>query len=596
MCGITGIFQKNKVQKEVIQNMTQSLAHRGPDDEGIFVRKNVALGHRRLSIIDLSAAGHQPMFNEDKTMAVVFNGEIYNFPQIKKDLLKKGHQFSSHTDTEVILHAFEEYGEDCVKRFNGMWAFALYDFKKNIVFISRDRYGIKPLYYLLDDEKFIFASEIKALLQYPGVKAKLNFSAANEYFTFQNICSNQTLFEGVFLLEAAHNLTFDGQNLKKWRYWDADFSKKDYSQEEWEQKLIKILENSIHRHLLSDVPVGILLSGGMDSGTIAYFAKDKLEKMMTFTGGFDFTQAVTTEAFLDERAEAEKMARLYSAEHYEDVLFPQSPKQVIKDLVWHLEDLRLGMSYPQYYLAKLSSRFVKVALSGTGGDEVFGGYPWRYDIIKNAKNDASFDGLYYDYWSRLVKDNEKKSFFSDYALKKMDLAQPFDAYRNLIAPMDGQKPIDKAMYFEQKTFLHGFLIVEDKLFMAHSMEVRVPYTDLELAKLLNAMPDLLKFNREYGKYFFRKSMSKYLPKEIVWKKKTGFTPPERTWYQQGRMDFVRETILGERALTRGYFKPEFLKQVWRESVTGKKDQRLLLWSLLCFEWWNRLFIDGESHD
>ncbi|OGD56668.1 hypothetical protein A2V71_03585 [Candidatus Berkelbacteria bacterium RBG_13_40_8] len=348
--------------------------------------------------------------------------------------------------------------------------------------------------------------------------------------------------------------------------------------------------------MISDVPVGILLSGGMDSGTISYFASKELPNMMTFTGGFDFTKAVATESFLDERAEAEKIARLFSAEHYEDVLYPESPNLVIKNLVWHLEDLRLGMSYPQYFLAKLSSRFVKVALSGTGGDEIFGGYPWRYAPIASLTKQDEFDKTYYNYWSRLVKDDEKKDFFSQKSLKKMDLSRPFKEYRHLISPMDGQKPIDKAMYFEQKTFLHGFLIVEDKLFMAHSMEVRVPYTDLELAKLLNAMPDKMKFRGNTGKYFFRKTMSKFLPKEIAYKKKTGFTPPERTWYQQGRMDYVRETILGKRSLARDYFEPEFLKKTWHESITGKKDQRLLLWSLFCFEWWNRIFLDGERKD
>lgn len=596
MCGITGIVNLNKkrVSPDVIKDMTQAISHRGPDDEGIYIDGNIALGQRRLAIIDLSSAGHQPMFNEDKSIALVFNGEIYNFESIKQMLEKRGHKFFSHSDTEVIIHAYEEYGEACVEKFNGMWAFAIYDQRKKKIFISRDRYGIKPLYYLFDHEKFIFASEIKALLRYPGVKTKLDFEALNEYFTFQNLCSDLTLFVGIYLLPAAHNLFFDGQNLKKERYWDANFTKIEYSPEEWENKLVKTLKESISRHLIADVPVGVLLSGGMDSGTISYFASKKVPHMVTFTGGFDFTKAVETEAFLDERGEAEKIARLFSQEHYEDLLYPESPGLVIRDLIWHLEDLRLGMSYPQFYLAKLSSKFVKVALSGTGGDEILGGYPWRYDIIKNVKNPAQFDDLYYNYWSRLVKDNQKDQFFSKNILKKIDLERPFQEYRKLISAADNFRPVDKAMYFEQKTFLHGFLIVEDKLFMAHSMEVRVPYTDLEMAKLLNSMPDKLKFNRRWGKYFFRKVMSKFLPKETVFKKKTGFTPPERTWYQQGRMNYIKDTILGKQALSRGYFQREYIEKIWQESISGRKDQRLLLWSLYSFEWWCRIFLDGEG--
>jgi len=593
MCGLVGIFQKKPVDKKVLQDMTRVMTHRGPDDEGIVIYKNVGLGHRRLSIIDLSAAGHQPMFNEDKTLAIVFNGEIYNFQDIKKKLQKK-HRFCSHSDTEVITHAYEEWGKDCVKRFNGMWAFVIYDKKKKSFFVSRDRLGIRPLYYYFDKEKFICASEIKAILKYPGIKAELNFNALNEYFTFQNIFSSETLFKHIFLLEAGHNLYLKEGKLENQQYWDASFVKRDLNMSQWKEKIFETIKNSVWRHLIADVPVGTLLSGGMDSSTIAYFAAQKNPKFFTFSGGFDLEKAVEREAGLDERKYAEIVARKVSSEHYENVLHPTSVKLAMPKLIWHLEDLRLAMCYPQYYIAKLASKFVKVALSGTGGDEIFGGYPWRYKLIEGVKDQDEFDQKQYGYWSRLLKDNEKENFFSQTALAKMSMDRPFQEYRKIISPADGQNPVDKAIYFEQKTFLHGFFIVEDKMFMAHSIEGRVPMTDFELVKLINSMPAKYKYTHDTGKMLFRKTMNKYLPREITTKKKTGFTPPDETWYRYQLNDYLRETILGKRALSRGYFNQKYLEKVFHEHEKGKKDHRLLIWSLLSFEWWNRIFLEGEG--
>jgi len=591
MCGLVGVYQKKEVDEKIIRRMTRIIAHRGPDDEGIYIDGNVGLGHRRLSILDLTSAGHQPMFNEDKSLTIVFNGEIYNYQEVKKKFRQK-HRFHSTSDTEMILHAYEEWGMDCVKHFNGMWAFVIYDQKNKSIFVSRDRLGIKPLYYYHDSEKFICASEIKAILEFPGIKAKLNYNALNEYFTFQNILSDQTLFYGINLLEAGHNIVYDGK-LTKFQYWDASFEKKDYSASVWQEKLLKTLRDSVWRHLISDVPVGTLLSGGMDSTTIALFAAQKNPKFMTFTGGFDLVGAEGREANLDERKEAEIVARIVSSEHYETVLHPVNVSAAMPKLIWHLEDLRLGMSYPQYYISCLASKFVKVCLSGTGGDEIFGGYPWRYRLIEKAKNQDDFDKAQYNYWSRLVKDTQKEKFFSQTALENIDLDKPFDEYRKVIAPAIGQNPVDQAIYFEQKTFLHGFYIVEDKMFMAHALEGRVPMADFELVKLVNAMPAKFKYKDDLGKLLFRKTMNKYLPKEITTKRKTGFTPPESAWYKNQLKEYIHETILGKRALSRGIFKKEFLEQIWKEHLKGE-DRRLILWSLLSFEWWNRIFLEGEG--
>lgn len=594
MCGLVGIFQKKPLSKNILKSMTEVIKHRGPDDEGILLNRNIGLGHRRLAIIDLSPLGHQPMFNEDKTIAIVFNGEIYNFGKIKRDLLKKKHRFRSSSDTEVIIHAYEEWGPECVNKFNGMWAFVIYDKKNKSFFVSRDRLGIKPLYYYIDKEKLICASEIKAILKYPGIKAELNPNALNEYFTFQNILSNETLFKNIYLLEAGHNLFYKDGKLENVKYYDADFQKKDLTTKEWKEKLFETLKESVWRHLISDVPVGTLLSGGMDSTTISFFASQKNPRFMTFSGGFDLKNAVKRESSLDERKYAEIVARMVSSEHYENVLHPINVKLSMPKIIWHLEDLRLGMCYPQYYIAKLASKFVKVALSGTGGDEIFGGYPWRYKLISKTKTKEDFDLNQYNYWSRLVKDSQKTKFFSDSILKKIDLGKPFNEYRNTISPADEQDPIDKAIYFEQKTFLHGFFIVEDKMMMAHSIEGRVPMTDFELIKLVNSLPSKYKYKNDLGKILFRKTMNKYLPREITTKKKTGFTPPDETWYRYQLNQYLREIILGKRALNRGHFRQEYLQRIFSEHESGKFDHRLILWSLLSFEWWNRIFLEGEG--
>ncbi len=596
MCGLVGVFQKKPIKKEVLERMTRVIRHRGPDDEGFWIdpaTKNIGLGHRRLAIIDLTASGHQPMFNENKNLVIVFNGEIYNFQEVKRKFRQK-HRFISNSDTEVILHAYEEWGENCVNYFNGMWVFCIYDQNKKSFFISRDRLGIKPLYYYFDEKTLIFASEIKAILKYPGIKAELNFNALGEYFTFQNILSHETLFKNINLLEAGHNLYFRDGKLENKSYWKAEFNKKEFTPIQWQEKLVKNLQASVWRHLIADVPVGTLLSGGMDSTTIAYFAAQRNPKFFTFTGGFDLEGAEGMEASLDERHEAEIVARKVSAEHYENVLHPINVKLAMPKLIWHLEDLRLGMCYPQYYISKLASKFVKVALSGTGGDEIFGGYPWRYQLIEKAKNPAEFDAKQYDYWSRLVKDSQKKTFFSHKTLDKIDLKRPFEEYQQIIAPVSDQNPIDKAIYFEQKTFLHGFFIVEDKMSMAHSLEIRVPMTDIELVKLVNSLPPKYKYQNNLGKVLFRKTMNKFLPKEVTTKRKTGFTPPEGTWYRKQLKEYVSEIILGQRARARNYFNPESLKEIFSAHLRGKKDYRLLLWSLLCFEWWNRIFLEGEG--
>lgn len=594
MCGIVGIYQSKKVDAKVLDRMTDSLAHRGPDDRGIFVDNNVGLGHRRLAILDLTSAGHQPMASADGRYVISYNGEVYNFVSIKKILQKKGYRFKSTSDTEVVLAAYEEWGEKSLDKFNGMWAFIVYDCKEKKLFACRDRLGIKPLYYYFDKKTLILASEIKAILEYPGVKVKVDPAALNEYFTFQNIYSDHTLFSGIKLLPSASSLTFDGQALEIKTWWDVPLKKEKLSVNEWEKKLRSALLKSVERHLISDVEIGSYLSGGMDSATISTLAARSNANLKTFTGGFDISTATGIEATFDERQNAEEIARTCTSEHYEVVMHSTSMAKVFPKLIWHLEDLRVGMCYPNYLISGLVSKFVKVVLSGAAGDELFGGYPWRYQIVKKAKNLEEFDQIYYDHWSRLIKDKEKPEFFAPAFARKIDFNRPFQEYRQIMAKVDALNPIEKALYFEIKTFLHGLLLIEDKVSMAHSIEVRVPFTDLDVLNLACSIPQELKIQGETGKMILRRVMKKILPPTISEKKKQGFSPPQGSWYRDESLKYVKEILLNRKTLGRGFFQPAYIKKIINEHTSGQKNHRLLIWSLLSFEWWCRIFLDGEG--
>lgn len=594
MCGIVGIYQKNKIQPKVLDKMTDILAHRGPDDRGVFIDNHVGLGQRRLAILDLSPLGHQPMISMNNRFVISFNGEIYNFLELKKQLYSRGYKFKSTSDTEVILAAYEEWGTKCLEKFNGMWAFIIYDRKKKKIFASRDRLGIKPLYYSFHNGILLMASEIKAILEYPGIKVKVDPQALNEYFTFQNIYSDKTLFYGIKLLPAANYLEFDGISLNIYEWWDIPTKKKKLSRKEWEGKLLKTFKQAVKNHMISDVEIGSYLSGGMDSASITTLASQYSDYIKTFTGGFDLTTARGIEATFDEREKAEKVAQQILSEHYELVMHSDSMAKVFPKLIWHLEDLRVGMCYPNYLISGLVGKFVKVVLSGAGGDELFGGYPWRYKVVKNTKNIIDFDKKYYNYWSRLIKDKYKSKFYTKIYAKNINFDDTFDQYRKVISKVDNLNSVEKALYFELKTFLHGLFVVEDKVSMAHSIEVRVPFLDTDLMNLAFSMPSNLKFTGDSGKKILRKVMKQILPKGLSDRKKQGFSPPEGSWYRDESLPYVKEVLLDRRTLRRGYVKPEFIKNVITDHVSGKVNNRLIIWSLLSFEWWCRIFLDKEK--
>jgi len=578
--------------------MAGSIRHRGPDDSGIYADGTVGLANVRLAVIDTSAAGHQPMSSQDGRYVIVYNGELYNYRELAAELEESGYSFDSRTDTEVVLRAFERWGPACLDRFNGMFAFAVWDSRERELFVARDRFGIKPLYHTSIGGAFAFASEVKALIR-AGYRTQVSPAGLAEYFTFQNILSDATLFEGVWMLPAGHFLQIreDADTARFTRYWDLDFQPDEaVSAQEWIVAVREAFERAVTRQLVSDVPIGSYLSGGLDSSSIARVASRSIPRLMTFTGGFDMESVTGFEIVFDERADAETIARLGPTEHYTMVMHAGDMAWVLPELVWHLEDLRVGMAYQNHYIARLASKFVKVTLAGTGGDELFAGYPWRYRLVEDVHDPAEFERRHYGYWTRLVADSDKQEFFSPEAWGAMQPAAPLEAYRTAIAPAAHLDPATRAVYFEAKTFLHGLLVVEDRVSMANSLEARVPFLDNELVELALRIPVHLQYDASSGKRILREAMRGLLPEEVLARPKQGFSPPDQSWYRGPTMEYIKSVLLAPRATSRGYFRADWIERMLAEHSAGRANHRLLIWSLLCFEWWNRLFIDGEQPD
>jgi asparagine synthase (glutamine-hydrolysing) len=628
MCGLAGIFNVDgrPVSVNVLKRMTDAVRHRGPDGEGFWTGSFVGLGHRRLSIIDLSPLGHQPMQTGDGQVVLVFNGEIYNYQELRVELESRGHAFRSQTDTEVLLNAYREWGAGCVPKLNGMFAFAVWDAARHRLFIARDRYGVKPLYYRYRNGVLAFGSEIKSILRHPDVSVGVDLCALNEYFSFQNVFTDRTLFDGVKLLPPAHTLSLtlgDSASLRVERYWDYDFCEDEGpSEEEYVEELGRLFDQAVNRQLVGDVEVGSYLSGGMDSGAVTSIAAQNFPNLKTFTGGFDLSSASGLELGFDERRKAEFLSARYKTEHYEVVLKAGDMERVMPQLVWHLEDLRVGQSYPNYYVSRLASRFVKVVLSGAGGDELFAGYPWRYyRAVVNDGLDAYAD-KYYRYWQRLIPDDAKPAFFTPEVNAAAAAHSTRDVFRAVIDAHQwtGGSPaeyVNRSLYFEIKTFLHGLLVVEDKLSMAHSVETRVPFLDNDLVDFALRVPvryklrnlaEVARLNENEpgpkteryfnetgdGKLLLRKALARHVPRDYADGAKQGFSAPDASWFKGESIDYIRTLLGSRRARIYDYIQPETAQLFLGEHFTGQKNHRLLIWSLLCFEWWCRTFLDGDS--
>lgn len=625
MCGITGIFNLNgePVSPVILRKMTDAIRHRGPDGEGFYTDNFIGLGHRRLAIIDLSPSGHQPMLTPDGRYALIFNGELYNFQELRVELESKGHQFHSRSDSEVVLHAYAEWREKALDRFNAMYAFAIWDRDKRELFLARDRFGVKPLYYALFGNMLLFGSEVKAILQHPSVKTELDKNALLEYFTFQNIFSERTLFTGIHLLPAGTYLRvpLEAKELPApVRYWDFAFREPDSPKDEREylEELDRLLRQAVIRQLISDVDVGAYLSGGMDSGAITAIAGAQLPYMKSFTCGFDLHSASGIEISFDERAKAEMMSYRFKTEHYEMVLKAGDMERVMPKLAWHIEEPRLGQCYPNYYAAQLAGKFVKVCLSGGGGDEIFGGYPWRYyRAVVNANFEEYID-KYYQYWQRLIPGSAVQNVFKPIWVDLKHVPTK-DIFRGVFATHSERldRPedyVNHSLYFESKTFLHGLLVIEDKMSMAHGLETRVPFLDNDLVDFAMRLPVKMKLanlgevvrlnenepaqkSEKYfqrtrdGKLALRKVMSRYIPEEITQADKQGFSAPDASWFKGESIEYVRREILDPRARIYQFMDYPSVHSLVDEHLSGSQNRRLLIWSLLSFEWWLKSFLN-----
>jgi asparagine synthase (glutamine-hydrolysing) len=620
MCGVAGIFNLSgePVSPVLLRRMTDEVVHRGPDGEGFFIDSFIGLGHRRLSIIDLSPAGHQPMISRDGQIVLTYNGEVYNFQELRLELESLGHQFRSKTDSEVVLNAWAEWGKDCVGRFNGMFAFAVWDKREQALFLVRDRYGIKPLYYTYSGQSFLFGSEQKAILCHPAVKRDLDRECLLEYFTFQNIFTDRTLLKGIRLLPAASiaKIELGGNGVPViHRYWDFCFHEPNEQVDirEYREELDRLMRQAVSRQLISDVELGAYLSGGMDSGTLTALAARELPYIKTFTCGFDLSSASGIELGFDERTKAEAMSACFKTEHYEMVLKAGDMERCLPKVTWHIEEPRVGQSYPNYYAAQLASKFVKVVLSGAGGDELFGGYPWRYYHATTCENFEDYIDQYYRYWQRLIPNKVIAKVFAPIWNDVKDVWTR-DIFRDVFLSHDNQlnRPedyINHSLYFEAKTFLHGLFVIEDKLSMAHSLETRVPFMDNDLVDFAMSCPVNLKLNNisqierinenelqekkrvqsfqktRDGKQILRDVMSRYIPKDIAYAGKQGFSAPDASWFKGESIEFVKQMLMNDHARIYNWLDRKIVHNLINEHLTGRKNRRLLVWSLLNVEYW-----------
>jgi asparagine synthase (glutamine-hydrolysing) len=616
MCGIAGVLHRDgrPASPVIVKAMTDIISHRGPDGEGHYCDGPVGLGHRRLSIIDLTDAARQPMETPDGRYVITYNGEIYNFRELKAQLSARGHRFHSSGDSEVLLTAFAEWGLGALERLNGMFAFGIWDAKERRLTIARDRFGVKPVYYTSVDGAFLFASEIKAFRGFPGFAARMDVGGLAEYLTFQNFFTDKTLFQGVRLLPAGCYVQIEVGKAppEVKRYWDFHFQEPggEVNEADTLDELDFLFRQAVSRQMISDVDVGSYLSGGMDSGSVTALAAAQLPFMRTFTVGFDLNSASGVELGYDERSKAEHMSYLFKTEHYEMVLKAGDMERALPRLAWHLEEPRVGQSYPNYYAAKLASKFVKVVLSGTGGDELFAGYPWRYSRAVVNDDFEHYVQKYFGFWQRLVPSDVLPQLMGP-VWGQASETSPMDIFRDvfqdhahtLTRPEDY---INHSLYFEAKTFLNGLLVVDDKLAMAHGLEGRVPFLDNDLVDFAMRLPARMKLGnltevvrlnenepggkaQRYfektrdGKLILRQMMARHIPNQVAEREKQGFSAPDASWFKGESIDYVRRRLLNDRARIYDYLDPATVKSLIADHLEGRQNRRLLIWSLLNLE-------------
>lgn len=626
MCGIAGKYNfqtAEPVSPGLIKAMCDKVVYRGPDDSGVYTDGNIGLGHRRLSIIDLSELGHQPMASQDKKIWITYNGEVYNFQPYREELIKKGYTFKSHTDTEVIIYLYQEYGEDCLKYLRGMFAFAIWDQKKSQLFLARDRIGKKPLFYYYDGKTFIFASEIKSILEDPLVNKEINYEAFCDYFRYLYVPDPKTIYKNIYKLEPGHYLTCSKDGIKKKEYWDVSFAEESCQDLNGiSEELLQTLNESVKLRMISDVPLGAFLSGGIDSsGVVALMAKQQDTPVTTCSIGFD-------SKIYDELKFARMIASKFKTDHHEFTV-KEKAEEILTDLAyWFDEPFADSSAVPTYYVSKLARQKVTVALSGDGGDENFAGYEKYYlDDIENKirkripgsirrsifpslsyllskfnhrifergttlLNTLRFESDYGFYltntefddnlWSRLVRDDVKKQI-GDY--------DPFSVAQHYYNKADTDNHLSKILYTDLKSYLPGDILVKvDRMSMANSLEVRAPILDHNVIELAARIPAGLKYNRGEKKYILKQTFQQILPKEIMYRKKMGFSVPLTDWFRGELKELANHYFFATDAGLNHFFKKKTLNKIWDAHQAGTRNYATILWSFLMFELWFRRFM------
>lgn len=627
MCGIVGFVNANKrhAEREVLEKMNACIIHRGPDEDGFFVKENVALAMRRLSIIDLKG-GQQPIFNADKSSVIVFNGEIYNFQSLKKDLEAQGDKFYTNSDTEVILHLYDRYGTDCVQFLRGMFAFAIWDEKDQSLFVARDRVGKKPLLYSHQPNgDFVFGSEFTALLAHPSVSREVDFEAIDSYLSYLCVPAPQTAFRQIRKLEPAHWLRWKNGKIETRRYWMPDFSKKiKITEEEAIEETTRILREAVKLRMIAEVPLGAFLSGGVDSSTIvALMAQESEQPVKTFSIGFE-------EQDFSELKYAKRVAEHTGAEYNEFIVRPNA-LEVLPTLVKHYgEPYADSSAIPTYYVSRETRKFVTVALNGDGGDESFAGYE-RYAAMKIAEKYNRFPAVLrkifiekpigffptselkksrvrdarrflraanlpkterYFYWMSAFNREAKKDIYTKDFSKNIAAQNPSVFLDQWFSKANGSGLLDTVLLTDQMTYLPNDLLVKvDIASMANSLEARSPFLDHKVIEFAASLPESLKLRSFETKSLLKKIAARLVPREVIYRRKMGFGVPVGNWFRGEMKDFVCEILLSEKSLRRGIIKSEMIEKYVREHISAGRDHTFQIWTLLMLELWFREFID-----
>jgi asparagine synthase (glutamine-hydrolysing) len=626
MCGIAGTFEyegRKRICKATLFDMLSAIEHRGPDDQGVLFSGDLAMGMQRLSIIDL-AGGKQPISNEDGRITIVFNGEIYNYRELQQTLRSRGHILSTSSDTEVIVHLYEDMGEDCVKELRGMFAFAIWDSACQRLFIARDRLGIKPVYYTDQNGSLIFGSEIKSILAHPEVKASLDLQGLSHYISLKYVPAPETMFSGIRALPPAHTLTCDRNGIKVRPYWNLSFAESNEtrpSEEACAEQLEALLRESVRLHLACDVPFGAFLSGGVDSSLIVALMQQVMNvPVKTFSVGF---KGGGSEAF-SELPFARLVAKRFETDHHEIYVTPDDLMNLAEKVIWHLDQpIADNACLANYMVSKLAAQHVKMALTGEGGDELFAGYaryageqlsPLFRFVPSPAKSLAlsmlrRLPGLrrpkvamlalcQRDELTRLTTwfplfDRTRKSALMNRE-RFHQLSDPYaeDVFRAQLSGTDTNKWLSRMLYVDTKLWLPDDLLARgDKTSMAASLEGRVPLLDHKLVEFAASLPSDMKIKRLVRKYLLKKVARKWLPSEVIDRKKEGFPMPFSLWFRKECRSFVHDLLSPETTKRRGLFNPTYIQALLTEHDAGTSDHGNLLWGLMSVELWHRAFLD-----